>query len=256
MTDALAGKTVAVTRTQDGGRALTDLLRARGAQVLLVPLIQFAPPQDEAALHRHLHDLSGVDWVLLTSTQGVKALFKHLDALGLPAGHLSRVKIAAVGPSTAQSLAQQGSRADFVPSSAGARYLGAELPASAGELSLHLTSQQAEPELQHALEARAVQYARAELYRTEPAALDHSLLTALRGADVVTLASGSAARHLAALAGTDFTVAVMGPQTAQAARTAGFTRITVAAQPTLEALADAAAQAASVWLPAVRPLGG
>ncbi|GAA5513870.1 siroheme synthase [Deinococcus carri] len=236
----LAGRTVAVTRTRGGASALSDVLRARGADVLEVPLIRFADTGDEAALHARLRDLTGVTWLLLTSNQAVTALFTHLRRLGLDARHLGGVRLAAVGPSTARSLEEGGLRADFVPSTPGARHLGAELPAQAGDLVLHLTSQVAEDDLQRGLEARGVRYERAELYRTEPAQMTQHALARLRQADVVTLASGSAARHLAALAGTDFAVAAMGPQTADAARAAGFARVTVAQEAALEALADAA----------------
>lgn len=236
----LAGRTVAVTRTREGASSLSDVLRARGADVLEVPLIRFAPTSDEADLHARLRDLSGVGWLLLTSNQAVTALFEHLERLGLGAGHLAGVRLAAVGPSTARSLTQRGVRPDFVPGTPGARHLGAELPAGEGDLALHLTSQLAEAELQRGLEARGVRYGRAELYRTEPARPGEAALARLRAADVVTLASGSAARHLAALAGTGFRVVAMGPQTADAAREAGFARVTVAREASLEALADAA----------------
>lgn len=236
----LAGRTVAVTRTREGASTLSDVLRSRGADVLEVPLIRFAPTSDGAALHARLRDLSGVGWLLLTSNQAVSALWEHLGRMGLEAGHLAGVRLAAVGPSTARSLAERGVRPDFVPGTPGARHLGAELPAQPGELALHLTSQLAEAELQRALEARGVRYERSELYRTEPARPGGEALARLRAADVVTLASGSAARHLAQLAGTDFRVVAMGPQTADAAREAGFTRVTVAREASLEALADAA----------------
>ncbi|MBB5234576.1 uroporphyrinogen-III C-methyltransferase [Deinococcus budaensis] len=246
----LAGRRVAVTRTRDGASGLSDVLRARGASVLEVPLIRFAETGDEAALHARLRDLAGVGWLLLTSNQAVTALFTQLERLGLDARHLAGVRLAAVGPSTARSLAERGLRADFVPATPGARHLGAELPARPGEVTLHLTSQLAEDELERALVTRGLRYERAELYRTEPAQPGEHALARLRGADVVTLASGSAARHLAALAGTDFVVAAMGPQTADAAREAGFTRVTVAQGASLEALADAAAQAVAA---AARP---
>ncbi|THF71229.1 uroporphyrinogen-III C-methyltransferase [Deinococcus sp. Arct2-2] len=239
----LAGRQVVVTRTREGASALSGVLRARGASVLEVPLIRFADTADEAGLHAQLRDLSGVSWLLLTSNQAVTALFEQLDQLGLDGRHLADLRVAAVGPSTARALAARGIRADFVPSTPGARHLGAELPTKAGDTALHLTSQLAEADLQHALEARGLTYTRAELYRTEPAPLTPRAQQALLRADVVTLASGSAARFLAELAGTGFKVAAMGPQTADAARAAGFVHVTVAHEATLEALADAAAQA-------------
>lgn len=243
----LSGKTVAVTRTRDGASALGDVLRARGADVLEVPLIRFEAASDggEAALGA-LRD--GAGWLLLTSNQAVTALFALLEGEGLDARSLAHVKLAAVGPSTARSLSERGLRADFVPSTPGARHLAAELPLQPGEAALHLTSQLAEDELQRGLEARGIVYTRAELYRTEAAAPDLNKLERLKNAAVITLASGSAARHLAALADADFDplnmpVAAMGPQTADAARDAGFTRVTVAETASLDALADAAERA-------------
>ncbi|MFC4426698.1 uroporphyrinogen-III C-methyltransferase [Deinococcus navajonensis] len=240
----LAGRTVAVTRTREGSSALGDVLRACGAAVLEVPLIRFAPTHDDAGLHARLKDLSGVSWLLLTSNQAVNALWAHLDRLGLDSRHLAGVRLAAVGPSTARSLQERGLRADFVPSTPGARHLGAELPADPGEVVLHLTSQLAEADLQRGLEARGVPYMRAELYRTELAPLEGALRAALGTVDAVTLASGSAARHLAALAGPDFDplglpVVAMGPQTADAAREAGFRDLSVADSASLDALAQA-----------------
>ena len=241
----LLGKQVAVTRTRDGSSALSDLLRSRGANVLEVPLIRFEDTQQPEILHARLRDLSNVDWLALSSNQAVSALFIHLDQLGLDARALSGVRLAAVGPSTARSLQEHGLKADFVPQTPGARHLGAELPANAGQTVLHLTSQVAEAELQEALEARRLHYERAELYRTVPAVPTENELERLKAADVVTLASGSAARHLAELAGTGFKVAAMGPQTAEAAREVGFTRIWLAETASLEALAEAAGQAVS-----------
>ena len=245
-TGALAGKNVAVTRTRDGGSGLAELLRARGAKVLEVPLIRFAPARDPGAVMAALDGTQHFDWLLLSSNQAVSALFAALEDAGLDVRALHGVKIAAVGPSTASSLLERGLRADFVPGTPGARHLGAQLPAGSGARVLHLTSQLAEAELQDALEARGVVYARTEAYRTVPAEPELNELERLKGSDVVTLASGSAARHLAALAGTDFTVAVMGPQTEAAARELGFRRVVVAGTPSLEALVQAAEVAAGL----------
>ncbi|ULH15311.1 uroporphyrinogen-III C-methyltransferase [Deinococcus sp. KNUC1210] len=239
----LAGRQVAVTRTREGGSGLADLLRGRGAQVLEVPLIRHAPTGEPETVRAVLNDLSWVRWLLLSSQQAVVSLFSELDEAGLDVRALGGLKIAAVGPATARSLWEHGIRADFVPSTPGARHLGAELPAQPGEELLHFTSQLAEQELQAALEGRGLKYVRVEGYRTEPAEPGQNELERLKSAEVVTLASGSAARHLAALAGTDFTVAVMGPQTEAAARELGFNRVVVAENPSLEALATAAEQA-------------
>lgn len=240
----LLGRKIAITRTRNQASTLSRLLRARGAEILEVPLIHFARTSAPEQLHQQLRDLSGVHWLVLSSNQAVVTLFEHLNELGLDARHLAHLKLAAVGPSTARSLAEHGLRADFVPQQPGAKYLGAELPARPEEVLLHLTSQLAEDALEQALEARGLSYRRAELYRTEPAQLKQEQLEQLSQAEAITLASGSAAKHLAALASDSFdplscSVVVMGPQTAEAAKKYGFAKITMAQMPSLAALAEA-----------------
>lgn len=248
----LQGHTVAVTRPASGGAdagrggRLGDLLRSQGAEVLSVPLIRFLPALDPQALRDGLRDLRGVDWVLVTSPQGAAALGRELDSPGpLP---WTGVRLAAVGEATARELHAAGLEVDFLPGTATALALGRELPALAGQVALHLTSQLSEDTLRGELEARGVTYRRLELYRTEPAVLNAAERRALAGVCAVTLASGSAARGLAALAGPDFDprrlpVAAIGEQTAAAARALGFTSVTVAPQPSLEGLVAAAIKA-------------
>ena len=246
----LQGHTVAVTRPASGGDGgggrLGDLLRAQGAEVLSVPLIRFLPALDPQALRERLSDLRGVGWLLVTSPQGGKALCGLLGSLGPVA--LSGVRLAAVGEATARELRAGRLEVAFVPSTATALALGRELPAQAGQVALHLTSQLSEDTLRGELAARGVQYRCLELYRTEPAALKAAERRALAGVSVVTLASGSAARGLAALEGPDFDprhlpVAAIGEQTAAAARALGFVSVTVAPQPSLEGLVEAAIKA-------------
>lgn len=239
----LLGKTVAVTRTREGNSALADVLRGRGANVLEVPLIRFEAGGGPD-LYRALSQLRTYDWVLLTSQHAVEALFGHLEEMGQDARAFGDARVATVGPATARALEARGIRADFVPQTFGALHLGRELPARPGARILHPSSQVAESALEDALAARDLSVERVELYKTERGVPDGDALAALREADVVTLASGSAARAFAELAGTDFRVAVMGPQTEQAAREAGFKRITLAEEASLEALVEAAGRAA------------
>lgn len=234
----LAGRRIAVTRARGENSRVSTLLREQGAQVLEVPLIRFARTHALEALQAELSNLRA-NWLLLTSNQAVTALFAELNALGLDARALHRVKLAAVGSSTAQTLQSYGLWADFVPSQAGAKYLAAELPAHSGQRVLHLTSQLSEAALSQGLQRRGMALERLELYRTEPADLSADERQLLEQAHAVTLASGSAARHLAALGLTHLPVAVMGPQTAQAAKEAGFDKVIEAQHISLEGLVKA-----------------
>ena len=245
----LTGHTVAVTRAGPEGDPLGDLLRAQGAEVLHLPLIRFGPTWQPDVLHAALRDLRGVDWLLLTSPQGSQCLCAEAEGVGLTPADFAGGRVAVVGESTARPLSDWGLNVTFRPTRATALCLGRELPARPGEVALHLTSQLSEDTLGAELTGRGVLYRRLELYRTEPVTLSGAERRTLAGASVVTLASGSAARALAALAGEGFDplrlpVAAIGEQTARAARELGFSRVVTAPQPSLEGLVRAAVQAA------------
>ncbi|WP_278914086.1 uroporphyrinogen-III C-methyltransferase [Deinococcus wulumuqiensis] len=243
----LHGAQVAVTRTRvQADSTLASLLHGRGAQVSEIPLLRFLPGRAREVAGA----LGGFDgWVLLCSEQAVRALAQSLLAAGRDLRVLARARIAAVGSGTAQALRDLGLAPDFVPSRSGSRHLGAELPAQPGEVVLHIGSQHPDPVLDAALAARGIECLTLEAYRSEYNDLSAAQRMQLQEAQVVTLASATGARALAGVAGTDFTAAVIGPQTELAAREVGFTRLVLAEHPTLDSLGDAV-----VW--AYRQSGG
>lgn len=232
---------VAVTRAAGTNGELAELLRTEGLEVVEVPLIRFTPPADVAAWHAVVQArlaAGGEGWLAVTSPQGARALREALAALG--AGPTAcPLRLAVVGTGTAAVLEAAGLRPAFQPSRAEASVLGAELPARPGEVVWHLTSQRSEPALGATLTARGVGYRRVEAYRTEPTLMTLAECAALRRADAVVLASGSAVRALAAQVGVGSTVVVMGEPSAQVARALGFRQVVVAARPGLHELAQA-----------------
>src|SRR5713101_2930984 len=67
----LAGKRVVITRAESQSATLAAALRAHGAEVISLPLIQILPPLDYAALDRALRDLAKFDWLVFTSQNAV-----------------------------------------------------------------------------------------------------------------------------------------------------------------------------------------
>lgn len=240
----LRGAQVAVTRTRvQAGSTLATLLHERGAQVSEIPLLRFLPGQAREVAGA----LGGFDgWVLLCSEQAVRALSQSLLAAGRDLRVLARARLAAVGSGTAQALRDLGLAPDFVPTRSGSRHLGAELPAQPGEVVLHVGSQHPDPVLDAALAARSIECVTLEAYRSEYNDLSAAQRLQLEEAQVVTLASATGARALAGVAGTDFTAAVIGPQTELAAREVGFTRLVLAQEPTLVGLGDAVQRACAL----------
>jgi uroporphyrinogen-III synthase len=146
--------------------------------------------------------LQGYDWLLLTSRTGVEALFARLE------GPLPRVAV--VGPGTAEALREHGVEPALVARTSTQEGLLAELPRPAGRV-VFAGADDARDLLARELDADVV-----VLYRTRELRPER-----FPEADLVVLASASAARSFAAL-GLDVPVVSIGPVTsAEAARPAG-----------------------------------
>ena len=70
---------------------------------------------DFTRLDQSLGRLGEYDWTIFASTNAVDWVFNRLAANGLDARAFGGVTIGAIGPATAQALAQRGLTADFVP---------------------------------------------------------------------------------------------------------------------------------------------
>lgn len=115
----LFGKRIVVTRASDQARDFSYALRAQGANVIETPMIAIRPFADGSS-ERILADgtiqhLSHYDWVVFTSVNGVNCFFDMLSASKRDARALGGVFVAAIGPATAQALADRGIDADIVP---------------------------------------------------------------------------------------------------------------------------------------------
>src|SRR6185312_15115399 len=111
----LAGKRILVTRAQKQDEGLTALLRDYGAEVIEAPVIEIRPPDSYEDLDAALNDILQYDWLVLTSVNGVEALFSRLDPLGLSVDSLQHLKIAAIGPATEERIQDHGLVVDIVP---------------------------------------------------------------------------------------------------------------------------------------------
>src|SRR5215472_3921711 len=74
----LAGKRIVVTRAQKQADGLASILHQFGAEVVEAPVIEIRPPDSYEALDSALHDILQYDWLILTSVNGVEALFSRL----------------------------------------------------------------------------------------------------------------------------------------------------------------------------------
>ena len=230
----LFGRRIMVTRTRAQASRLTRALADLGAGVIECPTIQPAPPEDWGPVDEVLDRLSDFHWLVLTSPNGVDYFRDRLLSRGLDARALAGLKVAAIGPATADKLQDMGLKADLVPEEYVAEGLVRALTATgvSGMNILLARAQEAREVLPRELSAAGAKVTEVALYRTLP---PEDLTPEAREAlaqgqvDLVTFTSSSTVTNLMALLGDrveDFRnqvpAACIGPITADTARAAGL----------------------------------
>jgi uroporphyrinogen-III synthase len=110
----LAGVRVLVGRARHQAGALSSGLRQLGAQVIEIPFIEIRPPRSYRPLDGALRNLP-YDWMILTSVNGVEAVWERVKKLRLTRRHFHNLKIAAIGPATRKAIEQRGLKVQVVP---------------------------------------------------------------------------------------------------------------------------------------------
>jgi uroporphyrinogen III methyltransferase/synthase len=93
----------------------------------LLPTTEILPPEDWQAIDDALDRIHQFDWLMFTSVNGVRYLLNRLWETNGDIRRLGGVKIAAIGTSTADALAEFHVKADLIPESFRAEALAAEL---------------------------------------------------------------------------------------------------------------------------------
>jgi uroporphyrinogen III methyltransferase/synthase len=130
----LFGHTILVTRPLHQADELARPLAELGAWVLLQPAIEIKPLATTDTSDRWLDLLDRFDWLVFSSSNGVRCFFDRLlDPFVSPhrdIRDLGRIKIAAIGSGTAEELSQYHLRPDVVPDEFRAEALAAALTGS------------------------------------------------------------------------------------------------------------------------------
>ena len=275
----LQGKRVLVTRTREQASVLSEGLQTLGAIPVEFPTIRIVPPSDwtqlDSALKRlylsaptkEAENTSYIyEWLVFTSANGVHICLQRLQQLGYDPRTLQHVRIATIGPATADALTPYGLTADVIPDAYVAEGVAEAIIEDARQHGIVLNGQ-------HILLARAAE-ARKVLaimlrnagaivddvpaYYTLTAAVDdergHTVWTMLhqRQIAIITFASSSTVRNFIAwvkqceeatgvtlLPSSLPTIACIGPITSQTARELGLTVATEAKEFTIDGLLKA-----------------
>ncbi len=113
----LVGRRVLLTRPVDQVAELSRRLELLGAVPFHLPVIQLSPPANWTEVDRALDRLrqGQFDWLVFTSVNGVKYFLGRLRQRGRDLRDLARVKLAVIGPATAEALRGFHLEPDLVP---------------------------------------------------------------------------------------------------------------------------------------------
>ncbi len=123
----LFGQRIVITRPAGEAPRSASVLEALGAEVLVAPTVEIRPIPDPGPLDAAIARLRDFDWLVFTSANGVRYFLRRLAHLGHDLRALGGIRLAAIGPSTAEALAESHLRADLVPETFRSEALAATL---------------------------------------------------------------------------------------------------------------------------------
>lgn len=203
----LFGRRIMITRPRSQAEALRHRLAELGADVLVQPAIEIIPTDDWRLVDEALNKLDQFDWVVFSSSNGVRYLLERLCSVHGDLRRLGGVRLAAIGPGTADELAAYHLKADFVPDEFRAESLAGGLAAqAAGRRFLLARASRGREVLADELQSAGGEVQQIVVYQsrdaTTPDAETAELLHQGR-VDWVTVTSSAIARSLAAMFGND-----------------------------------------------------
>lgn len=249
----LAGRRVVNTRAPHQAAAFDVLLQAQGAEPVSYPCIDIAPPEDTAGLDSAIQAAAqgAFGWLVLTSTNTVLMLARRIEALGLPAEALGSVRVATVGPSTAEAAeAQLGVAVDLMPDEYVAEALAEAIKDTAAGSVFLPQSAIARSTLRDELTAAGLDVTAIDAYRTVIGTGGADVPAMLKAGqiDAVTFTSSSTAKNfvkrLREAGGSmndldGVSVLCIGPITGETAAGLGMTETVIPADYTLDGMIEA-----------------
>ena len=252
-------KRILITRPRLQSDDFAEKLLHAGFEPVFFPVIEIQPIGNNLALERALAKLDCYEWLVFTSVNAVDVVFDVIarseatKQSPFEAGRLLRrdmpIKVAAIGPKTAQALQARGVTPDFVPEEYVAESILPGLGDLVGKWVLLPRAEIARKALPEAIfEAGGIPHEIA-VYKTLPVQPSQEGLEALSaGVEVITLTSPSTVRNFTAIArqhGLDPLslprnplFACIGPITEQAAREEGLVNLVTAKEYTTEGLIE------------------
>jgi len=227
----LFGKRIVVTRTRKQASVLSNKLRALGAHVIELPTIRVEAPSNLREFAELVQDTHAYDWIVFTSVNGVEAFFDIFFKLYDDTREIGGVRIAAIGPATAQRVKDFHLHVDLQPEEFVAEAVIREFKKQGSMENVRILlvrAEKARDVLPKELSVAGAIVDEAFAYRTVPEARDTSgarrHLTE-HGADLITFTSSSTVENFLALGlpwPKGMRIASIGPITSKTVRDQGL----------------------------------
>jgi uroporphyrinogen III methyltransferase / synthase len=195
----LLGKRVVVTRPKHQAGELVRSLERLGAVPFVLPSVEIKQPASWDAVDRAIANLSSFQWLVFTSANGVHAFVSRLKATGRDLRALGPVKIAVIGPATADALRSYHLEPDLIPAVYNSEGLAAALKEKATGQRVLLARADRGRELLREELSRIAQVEQIAVYsQVDSVDADSEALACLRRGEIdyVTLTSTNIARSL------------------------------------------------------------
>lgn len=250
-------KRVLITRPLAQAADFAERLRSAGFEPIFFPVIEIRPIENNVTLDKVLDKLNCYEWVVFTSVNAVDVVFSPsspavpLWGKGVPSpfGRGDGVRVAAIGPKTAEALRKHNIEPDFVPEEYVAEAILPGLGDLRGKWVLLPRAEIARKALPEAIVKAGGTAHEIVVYQTLPAEVNMEGLDALKmGMDVITFTSASTVGNFVAIMRQNKfdplnlpnnpLFACIGPITEQAAREEGLVNLVVAKEYTTEGLIE------------------
>jgi uroporphyrinogen III methyltransferase/synthase len=244
----LFGKRIAVTRSRQQAGVLLQALRNLGADAFELPTIRIEPPRDIQAFRELVSEAHCYDWLVFTSPNGVDAFFRVFFEIYQDAREIGGVRIAAIGPTTADRIRSYRFQVDLIPEKYVAESLLEAFQKEGDVENLHVLLAHTEGSRKFLFEELTQLGAivdEAIAYRTVPEVEDVSggvQRFHQEGADLITFTSSSTVENFAALQlplPKNLKTASIGPITSQTLKQLGFHINIEATEHTIPGLVEA-----------------
>jgi uroporphyrinogen-III synthase len=203
----LAGTRILVGRARHQAGSLSTSLRSLGAAVVEIPFIEIRKPQSYRPLDDALKNIKHYDWLILTSANGVEAMWERVRKLRITRRTLKHLQIAAIGPATKKAIVKHGLKVKMVPEEYVAESVVKGLRDQVkGKRVVLIRAKVARDVIPEELRAAGAQVDVVEAYETVVPEKSRTRLQALmknatRRPHVVTFTSSSSAKNFAELLG-------------------------------------------------------